>query len=191
MDRLLLSESSTNKPAHPYGGALRVKIIVCMHLRCPVMLFPVLYIKHIVRTVTMLCWHHLMLAFMSIHLIMELFVIAQWKDKTFVLTETFFKVIVISFRYEKNSGGWAVFVFAVSGSLVRLDNLSPMTQYTVYVQLSRRGAGGSGQPGPAASFSTQMLGTNAQTHIMWTIRSKSYKKTIAMSRVCPQICLWV
>ncbi|XP_056600994.1 tyrosine-protein kinase receptor Tie-2 isoform X2 [Triplophysa dalaica] len=44
-----------------------------------------------------------------------------------------------------------------SGSLVRLDNLSPMTQYTVYVQLSRRGAGGSGQSGPAAYFSTQML----------------------------------
>uniref|UniRef100_A0A672RKR7 receptor protein-tyrosine kinase n=1 Tax=Sinocyclocheilus grahami TaxID=75366 RepID=A0A672RKR7_SINGR len=45
-----------------------------------------------------------------------------------------------------------------SGSLVRLDNLSPMTQYTTQVQLSRHGAGGTGQPGPEATFSTQMLG---------------------------------
>ncbi|XP_016300379.1 tyrosine-protein kinase receptor Tie-2-like [Sinocyclocheilus anshuiensis] len=44
-----------------------------------------------------------------------------------------------------------------SGSLVRLDNLSPMTQYTTQVQLSRHGAGGTGQPGPEATFSTQML----------------------------------
>ncbi|XP_051523231.1 tyrosine-protein kinase receptor Tie-2 [Myxocyprinus asiaticus] len=44
-----------------------------------------------------------------------------------------------------------------SGSLVRLDNLSPMTQYTTFVQLSRRGAGGTGKPGPEATFSTQML----------------------------------
>ncbi|XP_050965741.1 tyrosine-protein kinase receptor Tie-2 [Labeo rohita] len=44
-----------------------------------------------------------------------------------------------------------------SGSLVRLDNLSPMTQYTTQVQLSRHGQGGTGQPGPEATFSTQML----------------------------------
>uniref|UniRef100_A0A8C2BVM0 receptor protein-tyrosine kinase n=1 Tax=Cyprinus carpio TaxID=7962 RepID=A0A8C2BVM0_CYPCA len=46
----------------------------------------------------------------------------------------------------------------VSGSLVRLNNLSPMTQYTTRVQLSRHGPGGTGQPGPEATFSTQMLG---------------------------------
>ncbi|KTF89915.1 hypothetical protein cypCar_00028747 [Cyprinus carpio] len=45
----------------------------------------------------------------------------------------------------------------VSGSLVRLNNLSPMTQYTTRVQLSRHGPGGTGQPGPEATFSTQML----------------------------------
>uniref|UniRef100_A0A8C2C8B4 TEK tyrosine kinase, endothelial n=1 Tax=Cyprinus carpio TaxID=7962 RepID=A0A8C2C8B4_CYPCA len=38
-----------------------------------------------------------------------------------------------------------------------LDNLSPMTQYTIRVQLSRHGPGGTGQPGPEATFSTQML----------------------------------
>uniref|UniRef100_A0A672JTY1 receptor protein-tyrosine kinase n=1 Tax=Sinocyclocheilus grahami TaxID=75366 RepID=A0A672JTY1_SINGR len=47
------------------------------------------------------------------------------------------------------------------GSLVRLDNLSPMTQYTAQVQLSRHGLGGTGQPGPEAIFSTQMLGKSS------------------------------
>lgn len=50
-----------------------------------------------------------------------------------------------------------------SGSLVRLDNLSPMTQYTTQVQLSRHGQGGTGQPGPEATFSTQMLGKSCST----------------------------
>ncbi|XP_067295907.1 angiopoietin-1 receptor [Pseudorasbora parva] len=45
----------------------------------------------------------------------------------------------------------------VSGSLARLDNLSPMTLYTTSVQLSRGGPGGAGQHGPEATFSTQML----------------------------------
>uniref|UniRef100_A0AAY4A4Q0 receptor protein-tyrosine kinase n=1 Tax=Denticeps clupeoides TaxID=299321 RepID=A0AAY4A4Q0_9TELE len=45
----------------------------------------------------------------------------------------------------------------VTGSQTKLDNLTPMTQYTVYVQLSRRGPGGTGNAGPEASFSTQML----------------------------------
>ncbi|XP_077091618.1 angiopoietin-1 receptor [Siphateles boraxobius] len=44
-----------------------------------------------------------------------------------------------------------------NGSLVKLDNLSPMMDYTTLVQLSRRGPGGDGQPGPEATFSTQML----------------------------------
>uniref|UniRef100_A0A672RK19 receptor protein-tyrosine kinase n=1 Tax=Sinocyclocheilus grahami TaxID=75366 RepID=A0A672RK19_SINGR len=51
----------------------------------------------------------------------------------------------------------------ICGSLVRLDNLSPMTQYTTQVQLSRHGAGGTGQPGPEATFSTQMLGKSSNT----------------------------
>uniref|UniRef100_A0A673ZFT9 receptor protein-tyrosine kinase n=1 Tax=Salmo trutta TaxID=8032 RepID=A0A673ZFT9_SALTR len=38
-----------------------------------------------------------------------------------------------------------------------LPNLSPMTHYTTFIQLSRHGAGGVGFPGPEASFSTQML----------------------------------
>ncbi|CAB1319164.1 unnamed protein product [Coregonus sp. 'balchen'] len=45
----------------------------------------------------------------------------------------------------------------VVGLVVKLENLSPMTQYTTFVQLSRHGAGGAGFPGPEASFSTQML----------------------------------
>ncbi|XP_039517515.1 tyrosine-protein kinase receptor Tie-2 [Pimephales promelas] len=43
------------------------------------------------------------------------------------------------------------------GSLVKLDHLSPMTDYTTAVQLSRRGPGGAGQPWPEATFSTQVL----------------------------------
>uniref|UniRef100_A0A673Z617 receptor protein-tyrosine kinase n=1 Tax=Salmo trutta TaxID=8032 RepID=A0A673Z617_SALTR len=45
----------------------------------------------------------------------------------------------------------------VVGPVVKLENLSPMTHYTTFVQLSRHGAGGAGFPGPEASFSTQML----------------------------------
>ncbi|XP_064833309.1 angiopoietin-1 receptor-like isoform X2 [Oncorhynchus masou masou] len=45
----------------------------------------------------------------------------------------------------------------VVGPVVKLENLSPMTHYTTFIQLSRHGAGGAGFPGPEASFSTQML----------------------------------
>uniref|UniRef100_A0A8C1NNM6 receptor protein-tyrosine kinase n=1 Tax=Cyprinus carpio TaxID=7962 RepID=A0A8C1NNM6_CYPCA len=55
------------------------------------------------------------------------------------------------------------FTTNMSGSLVRLNNLSPMTQYTTRVQLSRHGLGGTGQPGPEATFSTQMLGKSSNT----------------------------
>uniref|UniRef100_A0A6Q2WUK2 receptor protein-tyrosine kinase n=1 Tax=Esox lucius TaxID=8010 RepID=A0A6Q2WUK2_ESOLU len=50
-------------------------------------------------------------------------------------------------------------------SNVFLENLSPMTQYTASVLLSRDGAGGVGFPGPETSFSTQMLGRNHQNII--------------------------
>ncbi|KAJ8007478.1 hypothetical protein DPEC_G00117920 [Dallia pectoralis] len=45
----------------------------------------------------------------------------------------------------------------VAGPVVKLENLSPMTQYTTAVLLSRHGPGGVGFPGPEAWFSTQML----------------------------------
>ncbi|KAL0963219.1 hypothetical protein UPYG_G00351270 [Umbra pygmaea] len=54
-----------------------------------------------------------------------------------------------------NTSQWET--VAVSGPLVKLQNLSPMTQYTAFIQLSREGAGGVGFPGPEACFSTQML----------------------------------
>uniref|UniRef100_A0A8K9UY16 receptor protein-tyrosine kinase n=1 Tax=Oncorhynchus mykiss TaxID=8022 RepID=A0A8K9UY16_ONCMY len=52
---------------------------------------------------------------------------------------------------------------SVVGPVVKLENLSPMTHYTTFIQLSRHGAGGAGFPGPEASFSTQMLGENHRT----------------------------
>ncbi|GAA6089014.1 tyrosine-protein kinase receptor Tie-2 [Tachysurus ichikawai] len=45
----------------------------------------------------------------------------------------------------------------VIGSQVKLENLYPMTQYIAFVQLSREGPGGSGNPGPQAIFYTQKL----------------------------------
>ncbi|KTF73587.1 hypothetical protein cypCar_00036319 [Cyprinus carpio] len=65
-------------------------------------------------------------------------------------------VTSVSVNYKQTSSSTWRSVEA-SGSLVRLDNLSPMTQYTIRVQLSRHGPGGTGQPGPEATFSTQML----------------------------------
>lgn len=59
------------------------------------------------------------------------------------------------FYKQTSSSSWKS--IDASGSLVRLDNLSPMTQYTMYVLLSRHGPGGTGQPGPAATFTTQTL----------------------------------
>ncbi|XP_016339988.1 tyrosine-protein kinase receptor Tie-2-like [Sinocyclocheilus anshuiensis] len=65
-------------------------------------------------------------------------------------------VTSVKLIYKQNSSStWRS--IEASGSLVRLDNLSPMTQYTAQVQLSRHGLGGTGQPGPEAIFSTQML----------------------------------
>ncbi|OXB66128.1 hypothetical protein ASZ78_012471 [Callipepla squamata] len=46
----------------------------------------------------------------------------------------------------------------VKGSTKRLDNLEPKTEYQFCVQLSRRGEGGEGHPGPQASFTTAALG---------------------------------
>uniref|UniRef100_A0A8K9UBU7 receptor protein-tyrosine kinase n=1 Tax=Oncorhynchus mykiss TaxID=8022 RepID=A0A8K9UBU7_ONCMY len=63
------------------------------------------------------------------------------------------------------------------GPVVKLENLSPMTHYTTFIQLSRHGAGGAGFPGPEASFSTQMLARTA------FISSTSLKVTY--SNTCP------
>ncbi|XP_065519980.1 angiopoietin-1 receptor isoform X2 [Lathamus discolor] len=46
----------------------------------------------------------------------------------------------------------------VKGTTKRLDNLEPKTEYQFCVQLSRRGEGGEGHPGPQASFMTAALG---------------------------------
>ncbi|XP_060769413.1 tyrosine-protein kinase receptor Tie-2 isoform X1 [Neoarius graeffei] len=54
-----------------------------------------------------------------------------------------------------NSSTWET--VEVIGSQVKLENLSPMTHYIVFVQLSRQGPGGTGDPGPEASFYTQKL----------------------------------
>uniref|UniRef100_A0AAR2IQB9 receptor protein-tyrosine kinase n=1 Tax=Pygocentrus nattereri TaxID=42514 RepID=A0AAR2IQB9_PYGNA len=56
---------------------------------------------------------------------------------------------------QANSSRWKS--VEVSGSQVKLENLSPMTEYTAFVQLSRPGAGGTGYPGPEANFFTQIL----------------------------------
>ncbi|XP_036385562.1 tyrosine-protein kinase receptor Tie-2 [Megalops cyprinoides] len=54
-----------------------------------------------------------------------------------------------------NTTSWET--IEVTGPLVKLENLTPCTQYTMFVQLSRHGAGGVGFPGPEASFSTLVL----------------------------------
>ncbi|XP_074850812.1 angiopoietin-1 receptor isoform X2 [Carettochelys insculpta] len=46
----------------------------------------------------------------------------------------------------------------VNGPTTKLDNLKPKTEYQFCVQLSRRGDGGEGHPGPEASFTTAALG---------------------------------
>ncbi|XP_078386349.1 angiopoietin-1 receptor isoform X2 [Cetorhinus maximus] len=82
-------------------------------------------------------------------------------------TITFFEVLKMS---PSDSGEWicrvktavgvAVRPFNVSvkvtdsSEVVKLDNLQPMCQYNVCVQLSRPGDGGEGHPGPVASFWT-------------------------------------
>ncbi|KAJ8285230.1 hypothetical protein GJAV_G00024450 [Gymnothorax javanicus] len=56
---------------------------------------------------------------------------------------------------EANTSAWMT--GEVTGPLARLENLTPVTQYTVFVQLSRSGAGGTGYPGPENTFCTQGL----------------------------------
>ncbi|XP_066474655.1 angiopoietin-1 receptor [Tiliqua scincoides] len=46
----------------------------------------------------------------------------------------------------------------VYGKTERLDNLEPKTEYQFCVQLTRRGEGGQGHPGPQASFTTTAIG---------------------------------
>ncbi|XP_067839577.1 angiopoietin-1 receptor isoform X2 [Heptranchias perlo] len=50
---------------------------------------------------------------------------------------------------------WSSVEVTDSSALVTLDNLQPMCQYNVCVQLSRPGDGGEGHPGPVASFWTE------------------------------------
>ncbi|XP_035247971.1 tyrosine-protein kinase receptor Tie-2 [Anguilla anguilla] len=54
-----------------------------------------------------------------------------------------------------NSTSWET--TEVTGPLVKLENLTPCTQYITFVQLSRRGFGGTGFPGPEAIFSTSVF----------------------------------
>ncbi|XP_043094566.1 tyrosine-protein kinase receptor Tie-2 [Puntigrus tetrazona] len=83
----------------------------------------------------------------------------------------------------------------VSGSLVRLDNLSPMTQYTTQVQLSRHGPGGTGQLGPEATFSTQMLefpmgmklSPVSQTALLLSWDTSPAKKDWSYEVMCQQV----
>ncbi|XP_027000255.2 tyrosine-protein kinase receptor Tie-2 [Tachysurus fulvidraco] len=56
----------------------------------------------------------------------------------------------------------------VIGSQVKLENLYPMTQYVAFVQLSREGPGGSGNPGPLAIFYTQKLDLSLPTGLKLT-----------------------
>ncbi|XP_066515046.1 angiopoietin-1 receptor [Hoplias malabaricus] len=67
---------------------------------------------------------------------------------------------------QANSSTWQT--VKVNGSQVKLDNLSPKTLYTVFVQLSRQGPGGTGSPGPEASFFTQMLDMSLPTAVKLT-----------------------
>ncbi|XP_062844515.1 angiopoietin-1 receptor [Trichomycterus rosablanca] len=61
----------------------------------------------------------------------------------------------------------------VVGSHAKLENLSPMTEYITFVQLSRRGHGGTGKPGPEASFHTQMLDQPFPTGVKLTPLSQT------------------
>ncbi|XP_043917372.1 angiopoietin-1 receptor [Protopterus annectens] len=54
--------------------------------------------------------------------------------------------------YQPSNGNWES--VNVSGTIVRLENLEPQTNYSVTVQLFRPGEGGEGNPGPQASFET-------------------------------------
>ncbi|XP_060695864.1 tyrosine-protein kinase receptor Tie-2 [Hemiscyllium ocellatum] len=49
---------------------------------------------------------------------------------------------------------WSSIEVTDPSELVKLDNLQPMCQYNVCIQLSRPGEGGEGHPGPVASFWT-------------------------------------
>ncbi|XP_067114605.1 angiopoietin-1 receptor [Osmerus mordax] len=76
-----------------------------------------------------------------------------------------------------NASSWET--VKVIGPVVKIENLTPMTQYTTFVQLSRHGAGGTGFPGPEANFSTKMLdlplptgvklvpGSQTSLHLSW------------------------
>ncbi|XP_041915335.1 tyrosine-protein kinase receptor Tie-2 [Alosa sapidissima] len=62
-----------------------------------------------------------------------------------------------------NTSSWRM--VEVMGSQVKLENLTPMTEYTTFVLLARRGVGGTGYPGPEASFYTQLLECSYPTGI--------------------------
>ncbi|KAI1900168.1 hypothetical protein AGOR_G00047230 [Albula goreensis] len=61
----------------------------------------------------------------------------------------------------------------VTGPLVRLENLSPVTQYEAFVQLSRPGPGGTGPSGPVAIFSTTVLELPVPTGVKLVPLSKT------------------
>ncbi|KAL2100137.1 hypothetical protein ACEWY4_004531 [Coilia grayii] len=70
-----------------------------------------------------------------------------------------------------NTSSWQM--VEVVGSQVKLDNLTPMTEYTTFVQLARSGPGGSGYPGPEASFFTQILECSYPAGIKLVPRSQT------------------
>ncbi|KAI5089137.1 tyrosine-protein kinase receptor Tie-2 precursor [Silurus meridionalis] len=67
---------------------------------------------------------------------------------------------------QANSSRWNT--VEVIGLQVKLENLSPMTQYIIGVRLSREGPGGAGKIGPNATFYTQKLDVTLPTGLKLT-----------------------
>ncbi|XP_069043466.1 angiopoietin-1 receptor isoform X2 [Lepisosteus oculatus] len=64
--------------------------------------------------------------------------------------------VKLLYKQANTSSSWES--VEVTGPLVNLDNLTPVTKYNMCVRLSRPGEGGMGFPGPMATYSTLQLG---------------------------------
>ncbi|XP_068090709.1 angiopoietin-1 receptor isoform X2 [Hyperolius riggenbachi] len=79
----------------------------------------------------------------------------------------------ILFRPSKKTTAWTPLVVSETEKIAKLENLEPRTEYKVCVQLSRKGDGGIGHPGPESFFTTEAFGLPPPKDISLTPNSQT------------------
>ncbi|KAM9328855.1 angiopoietin-1 receptor [Gastrophryne carolinensis] len=79
----------------------------------------------------------------------------------------------VQYKPSRRLAGFNNLAVPLNEKIVKLENLDPRTEYTVCVQLGRKGEGGVGHPGPEAQFTTDAFGLSSPKNITLTPYSQT------------------